>query len=185
MLKYIDQLPDSFEITGVVKIKRNDQQRNSTMQREQLDELPEEPRARENALDRILMNRVMDFVGTHSVELKVPRDAVGKMKRSMEEEARKKKGKKGGMSGLLLMFYLKMATLAAIAMKVLTLIAFKALLLGKIALTISGVLALKKLFEQKHTSTYEVITHPQYEEYAHHDRTFVAPDMAYRKQGIN
>lgn len=131
------------------------------------------------------MNRVMDFIGSHSMEFRVPREAVGEMKRSMDEEARKKKGKKGGMSGLFLMFYLKLATLAAIAMKVLTLIAFKALLLGKIALTISGVLALKKLFEQKHTSTYEVITHPQYEEYGHHDRSIAAQEMAYKRQGIN
>lgn len=185
MLKYIDQLPDTFEITGVVKIKRNEQQRNQTTQHQQLNGLPEEPRARENALDRILMNRIVDFVGSHSVEFRVPREAVGEMKRSMEEEGRKKKGKKGGMSALFLMFYLKLATLAAIAMKVLTLIAFKALLLGKIALTISGVLALKKLFEQKHTSTYEVITHPQYEEYGHHDRSFIPQDIGYRRQGIN
>lgn len=185
MLKYIDQLPESFEVTSVVKIKRNQQQMNATSQRQQLEELPEEPRARENALDRMLMNRVMDFVGSHSIEFRMPRETVGEMKRSIEEEARKKKGKKGGMSTLFLMFYLKLATLAAIAMKVLTLIAFKALLLGKIALTISGVLALKKLFEQKHSSTYEVITHPQYEEYGHHDRSFVPQDLTYRKQGIN
>lgn len=183
MLKYIDQLPDSFEITGVVKIKRNEQQNFTT---HHLDKLPEEPRARENALDRILMNRIVDFVGSHSVEFRMPRETMGEMKRSMEEEGRKKKGKKGGMSALFLMFYLKLATLAAIGMKVLTLIAFKALLLGKIALTISGVLALKKLFEQKHGSTYEVITHPhQFEEYGHHDRSFVSQEVAYKKQGIN
>lgn len=179
MLKYLDQLPDSFEIASVVKIKRNEQL-NSTMQ-QMADELPEEPRARENALDRILMNRIVDFVGTHSVELRMPREAASEMKRSMEEEGRKKKGKKGGMTGLFLMFYLKLAALAAIGMKVLTLIAFKALLLGKIALTISGVLALKKLFEQQHTAKYEVIAHPQYEEYGHHDRSF-AQNLAYRKQ---
>lgn len=84
----------------------------------------------------------------------------------------------------MLLFFMKAAMLAAIALKVLALMAFKALLLGKIALTISGIIALKKLVEQKHhTSTYEVIAHPQYEEYAghHHERSF-GQDLPYAGQ---
>lgn len=75
---------------------------------------------------------------------------------------------------------MKAAMLAAIALKVLALLAFKALVIGKIALTISGIIALKKLLEQKHhTSTYEVIAHPHYEE--HHERSF-GQEMAYKGQ---
>lgn len=94
---------------------------------------------------------------------------------------RKKKTKKGGMSSVLMLFFIKMAALAAVALKLLTLISFKALLLAKIALTISGVIALKKLFDQKQTSTYEVIAHPHYEEFGQHDRSF-GRDTAYRGQ---
>lgn len=84
MLKYIDQLPETLEIRGVVKIKRQEHLNQTARP----DELPEEPRAREIALDRILTNRIMDFVSSHSVEFRIPRETVNAMRRSLEEEGK-------------------------------------------------------------------------------------------------
>lgn len=48
--------------------------------------LPDEPRAREDALDTILLNKAIDFLSSHSIELKVPDDTINQMKSSLVEE---------------------------------------------------------------------------------------------------
>ena len=50
----------------------------------------------------------------------------------------------------------------------LALLAFKALLIGKIALVLSAIIGLKKLLDSKHHQTYEVVSHPHHsEEHGH------------------
>lgn len=75
------------------------------------------------------------------------------------------------MKSMLMLLQLKVAAVGAILLKFIGLIAFKALLLSKMALLISGVIALKKLSEAKHGSTYEVVAHP-YDDHGHFDRAF-------------
>lgn len=74
---------------------------------------------------------------------------------------------------------LKLMAVGAIVLKLVALVAFKALMVAKIALLLASALAVKKLLESKHTSTYEVVAHPHYEDYHHHDRSF-AQELAYR-----
>lgn len=51
----------------------------------------------------------------------------------------------------------------------LALIAFKALIIGKLALLLSGIIGLKKLFESKNSSqSYEVVAHPSHQSYDEH-----------------
>jgi hypothetical protein len=91
----------------------------------------------------------------------------------------KKGGKKGGMMPLMMMFQMKAAMMGAIALKFVGLIAFKALLVAKVALTIAIVVTLKKLVENKHsTQTYEVVAHP-HEDYSHYDRVY-NPEVVYK-----
>lgn len=91
--------------------------------------------------------------------------------------ARKKKKK--GMN-LLMILQLKALAIGAIMLKIVGLVAFKALLVGKIALVLVLIIGLKKLVEQKqHSSSYEVVSHPHYDDHHHYDRSF-SQNLAYR-----
>lgn len=87
---------------------------------------------------------------------------------------------------ILLLLKLKAAALIPIALGALALVAFKALIIGKIALIISLIIGLQKLLANKHTS-YDVVAHPvhDYGHDVHHDhhgwaRSAVASDLAYK-----
>lgn len=47
--------------------------------------LPEESEARENEVDNLLVDRLARFLGSHTLQFKVPKDAIEDMQRSMEE----------------------------------------------------------------------------------------------------
>lgn len=75
---------------------------------------------------------------------------------------------------LLLLFKLKAAALLPLVLGFLALIAFKALIIGKLALLLSGIIGLKKLFESKNSSqNYEVVAHPHtsFDEHGHYGRS--------------
>lgn len=75
---------------------------------------------------------------------------------------------------LLLLFKLKAAALLPLVLGFLALIAFKALIIGKLALLLSGIIGLKKLFESKHSAqNYEVVAHPHagFDEHSHYSRS--------------
>lgn len=79
-------LPNEFEIGGVVKVKKRKEVNSSTEGQARSGTLPEEPRAREDAIDTVLINKAVDFLSSHSIELKVPDDTISRMKNSMVEE---------------------------------------------------------------------------------------------------
>lgn len=91
---------------------------------------------------------------------------------------------------LLLLLKLKAAALLPVAIGFLALIAFKALIVGKIALILSGIIGLKKLLEAKNsTQNYEIVSHPQYSHSAsydehggHYARALYADNLAYSAQ---
>lgn len=75
----------------------------------------------------------------------------------------------------MLLFKLKAAALLPLVLGFLALIAFKALIIGKLALLLSGIIGLKKLFESKNSSqNYEVVAHPHasFDEHGHYGRSF-------------
>ncbi|XP_017482201.1 PREDICTED: uncharacterized protein LOC108371204 isoform X2 [Rhagoletis zephyria] len=142
--------------------------------------LPEEPEARENEVDALLVERVARFFGTHTLQFKVPKDSIQDMQRALEESRGKKKEKKKYLLPLLLLFKLKMAALLPLAIGFLALISFKALVIGKIALLLSGIIGLKKLLESK-KENYEVVAHPHYshEEHGYGRSLHEAQKLAY------
>lgn len=86
---------------------------------------------------------------------------------------------------ILLLLKLKAAALIPIALGALALIAVKALIIGKIALVISLIIALQKLLAYK-SQSYEVVAHPvhDYGHEVHHDhhgwaRSAAGSDLAY------
>ncbi|XP_012287509.1 uncharacterized protein LOC105703592 [Orussus abietinus] len=141
--------------------------------------LPKEPEAREAAVDEALLDRAGRFLSTHTVELSVPEE----VSRGFEE-ARKKKKIVKSLLPILLLLKLKAAALIPIALGALALIAFKALIVGKIALIISLIIGLQKLLGSKHQS-YEVVAHPVhgYGHEEHHEHSGWArssgSDLAY------
>lgn len=85
----------------------------------------------------------------------------------------RKKSKKSIMP-LLLLLKLKMGMLGAVALKTLAIVSFKALVIAKIALTISLIIALKKLTDSGHQhASYEVVSHDD------HHRSF-KQELPYR-----
>lgn len=48
-------------------------------------ELPENVEARESQVDSMLADRVARFLGTHTLQFKVPKDSIEDMQRSLEE----------------------------------------------------------------------------------------------------
>jgi hypothetical protein len=77
--------------------------------------------------------------------------------------ARGKKKKLKMLLPLLLLFKLKAAALIPLALGGLALLALKALLVGKLALILAGIIGLQKLLGSKQgTQTYEVVAHPHY-----------------------
>lgn len=86
---------------------------------------------------------------------------------------------------ILLLLKLKAAALIPIALGALALIAFKALIIGKIALIISLIIGLQKLLAYK-SQSYEVVAHPvDYGHDVHHDhhgwaRASAGSDLAYK-----
>ncbi|KAK4875562.1 hypothetical protein RN001_011984 [Aquatica leii] len=176
-LHYIDKLPQRLVIGGGLSLEPNQDVIDRSGRVYNTPDLPEESRARENAIDSILYDKLVNYISSHTLEFKVPDAAISEFKRSIEEGRKKKGGKKGNMMGYLMLFKLKAAMLAAIALKGLAVIAFKALVIAKIALTITLIIGLKKLAESKHhASTYEVVAH---DDHHGHYRSF-GQDLAYR-----
>ncbi|KAK9879996.1 hypothetical protein WA026_008509 [Henosepilachna vigintioctopunctata] len=186
-LKYLDNLPGNMDIGGAIKIKQLDSERSAKHFSPLV--LPDEPRAREEVIDKALFDRIAEYLSSHTIEFRLPSESMKDLQRSMMvDEARKKKGGGGGKKGgggmkMMMMLGMKGALLGALALKFIALIAFKALIIAKIAFTISAIIALKKLLGSKQqSSTYEVVAHPHYEEHGgggHYDRSF-GPELAYR-----
>ncbi|XP_058060074.1 uncharacterized protein LOC131210800 [Anopheles bellator] len=147
--------------------------------------LPADPEAREAEIDGLLVDRAARFLETHTLEFKVPKDSIEDMQRSLDEARGKKKKVKKLLLPLLLLLKLKAAALLPLALGALALIAFKALIVGKIALILSAIIALKKLFDKKGDQSYEVVAHPHYSHSTSYDdhhgyaRSLDAQNLAY------
>ncbi|OXU24919.1 uncharacterized protein LOC100113774 [Nasonia vitripennis] len=167
-LGYVDRAARSAEIDVVdgFKIVQSEEAKSSRADNARSlndieSSLPTEVEAREAAVDEALLDRTARFLSTHTVELSLPEE----VSRSFGEARGKKKKIVKSLLPILLLLKLKAAALIPIALGGLALLAFKALIIGKIALIISAVIALQKLLGQKHQS-YEVVAH---EVPHHHD----------------
>lgn len=76
---------------------------------------------------------------------------------------------------LLLLFKLKAAALIPLALGALALLAFKAVIISKIALVLALIIGVQKLLAHKaaQTQSYEVVAHPHYTE-DHHSGHYAA-----------
>ncbi|XP_060529011.1 uncharacterized protein LOC132703645 [Cylas formicarius] len=143
-------------IDGVTLVRAKDvREVDPPVTEEQLENtLPRGADARDEALTNMLFDRVGKIIGSRTVEVSLPKVS------DLIEEGRGRKGGGGGgdsgggkmknmMGGMMMAMAAKMAALVPIAIAGLFLLAGKALITAKIALLISGIIALKKLFAAK------------------------------------
>ncbi|XP_053669984.1 uncharacterized protein LOC128720345 [Anopheles nili] len=167
-LRLADNAEGDFVITDGIKFVQTE--KDSAKGRSLNDiSLPAEPEARESEIDGLLVERAARFLGTHTLQFQVPKESIEDMQRSLDEARGKKKKVKKLLLPLLLLLKLKAAALLPLALGALALIAFKALIVGKIALILSAIIALKKLFDKKGEQSYEVVAHPHYSHSSSYD----------------
>ncbi|XP_015585618.1 uncharacterized protein LOC107263199 isoform X2 [Cephus cinctus] len=155
LLSAMDRASRSLQLNiaeGVTLLRDKDKEKDKSSARgnvENLDEAITEkqiesslPRAledKENALNSMILERIIGFFESHTLKLKLPN--VEELQRSLTEEGRKKKK----MGGLLAIPLLIGGTLVPLALGALALLAGKALIVSKLALVLASIIGLKKL----------------------------------------
>ncbi|PSN49209.1 hypothetical protein C0J52_16944 [Blattella germanica] len=97
-------------------------------------------------LNQLLLDRIARFFNTYKVQIALPKVETSELQRNLEEG----RGKMKKMMGLMMMgAAMKMAAVVPMALGGLFLLAGKALIISKIALVLSLIIALKKLLGNK------------------------------------
>ncbi|CAG9817463.1 unnamed protein product [Phaedon cochleariae] len=161
-ITFLDRLGrmDKFSLAeGVVVSKASDSPKEGPVITEETLEqtLPRAADAKDEALSNLLLEKVTNFIGSRSVEVSLPKISGRELAEDLGvEEGRKKNGGGGGkggmkgmMGGMMMGIAAKMAALIPIAIAGLFLLAGKALITAKIALLLSGIIAIKKLLGSK------------------------------------
>jgi len=107
--------------------------------------LPRAADAQDAALDSMLMDKISSFISSRTLQVTMPKISASDL--SFEEGRGKKM--KGMMHGMMMGMAAKMAAMIPVAIAGLFLLAGKALITAKIALLLSGIIALKKLLANK------------------------------------
>ncbi|XP_014599885.1 PREDICTED: uncharacterized protein LOC106784634 [Polistes canadensis] len=154
---------DGFRIVQIEEAKSNSRADNARSYNDIESTLPSEIEAKEAAIDQAIIDRASKFLSTHTIEFSLPED----FSRSLDEARGKKKKIVKSLLPILLLLKAKTAILLPLALGALALLAFKALIIGKIALIISAIIGLQKLLASKNQS-YEVVAHPVHS-HAHYE----------------
>ncbi|XP_053619782.1 uncharacterized protein LOC128680571 [Plodia interpunctella] len=108
--------------------------------------LPRNLNDKNEALTDMLWDRIASFANSRTIQLSLPRITGQDLNKGVEEG----RGKMKKMMGMMMMgASMKMAALIPLAIAGLFVLAGKALIVAKIALLLSGIIALKKIMSQK------------------------------------
>ncbi|XP_063229007.1 uncharacterized protein LOC134534463 [Bacillus rossius redtenbacheri] len=126
--------------------------------------LPADPEERDSQVESLLVDRVATFLQSRTLQLRMPEAAVEEVRRSLDEARGKKKKKLKMLLPLLMLLKMKAMALIPLALGGLALLALKALVVGKLALLLAGIIGLQKLLagNKQSSQTYEVVAHPTY-----------------------
>ncbi|CAH0555718.1 unnamed protein product [Brassicogethes aeneus] len=111
--------------------------------------LPRALDAKDAALSDIALNKVSQLLGTSNIQISLSRFIEDDSSEMVEESRKKKGGKKGMMGDIGMLIAAKLAAILPLKIALIFFIAKKALIIAKIALLISGALAIKKLLASK------------------------------------
>ncbi|VVC33494.1 Protein of unknown function DUF1676 [Cinara cedri] len=200
-LQYVDRALrksddiDVFEGITLVKSESVESSRGlngRSLSESEVDETPAKDEDEKDAqVENLLLDRVARFLESHTLQLKVPESSISDMRRSLDEARGKKKKNQKMLLPLLMLLKMKAIALVPLAIGALALLAFKALVVGKLALVLAVIIGIQKLLANKsHPPSYEVVSHPHYtEEHGHHSSGYGrslqesgAQEMAYRGQ---
>ncbi|XP_044743301.1 uncharacterized protein LOC123305596 [Chrysoperla carnea] len=109
--------------------------------------LPRSLADREDTLNGLIFEKIIDFFQSHTLQIKLP--TATDLERSFNDAA-EGRGKKKKMGGLLLVPLMIGGTLIPLAFGALALLAGKALIVSKLALVLAGIIGLKKLLSGSH-----------------------------------
>ncbi|XP_067007006.1 uncharacterized protein Osi9 [Anabrus simplex] len=122
--------------------------------------LPGDAEEKDAQVENLLVDRIARFFESFTVQLKMPDSAISEVRKTLDE-ARGKKKKIKMLLPLLLLLKLKATALIPVALGALALLSLKALIVGKLALLLAGLIAVQKLLaNRQNTQTYEVVAHP-------------------------
>lgn len=79
----MDQSGGDIKITDGITLVKTDQVAEGRSLSE--NELPVEPEQREAEIDSLIVDRVARFLGSHTLQFRVPKDSIRDMQRSLEE----------------------------------------------------------------------------------------------------
>lgn len=187
LFSFVDKMlnqKDTFSLTEGVTVVKTAAAEGEGAPRSQ-------PLTGDETIESLLFNRVQRYLESHTLKVDLKGsdvvNAVSSTGRAFEdvvdsltdddssavgEESRGKKKKAQKIIGpLLAAVALKAAALLPLVLGAIALIAGKALLIGKIALVLSAIIGLKKLFSHQKHVTYEVVSHP------HHTSSHVSHDV--------
>ncbi|CAI6367979.1 unnamed protein product [Macrosiphum euphorbiae] len=201
-LQYVDRAlrkTDSIDVFDGISLVKSESVESSrglngrSLAESELEEAqPKDDDEKDAQVENLLLDRVARFLESHTLQLKVPESSISGMRRSLDEARGKKKKHQKMLMPLLMLLKMKAIALVPLAIGALALLAFKALVVGKIALVLAVVMGIQKLLaNSKSQQSYEVVSHPHYtEEHGHghgggYRRSLEgesAQEMAYRGQ---
>lgn len=85
-VKFLDTVTGNVEITEGVTLKETKPNDESESDNPSTQTLSENARSSESSIDNLLTNRVAKFLGSHTLEFKIPKNTVEEMKRSLDSE---------------------------------------------------------------------------------------------------
>ncbi|XP_075210978.1 uncharacterized protein LOC142318289 [Lycorma delicatula] len=103
--------------------------------------LPQDPSERSSRLMDMLYDATLRFLQSHTLQLKMPQDAPEAIQRALEEGRGKLKKK---IFPILMLVGLKIFAVIPVILGIIGLVAAKALVVGKLALIIAGIIAIQK-----------------------------------------
>lgn len=83
-LQYVEDAQGDIEITEGIKLVETEKPQAQGRSLNEID-LPTEPEARESEIDSLLVDRAARFLGSHTLQFKVPKDSIEDMQRSLDE----------------------------------------------------------------------------------------------------
>jgi len=86
-LELIDKTHGDFEVTEGIKLVQTDDEDEETTQQRSLNDvnLSDDQETRESEVDTLLVDRVARFLGSHTLQFKIPKDSIIDVQRSLEE----------------------------------------------------------------------------------------------------
>ncbi|XP_060528770.1 uncharacterized protein LOC132703491 [Cylas formicarius] len=141
-----------FEGFNFVKDTKGTDEEDSPKSEEEIEaNLPRSLNEREATLDGMIADKVGSFLGSHSLQIKLPSSS--DLARSFNGEERGKKNRRGGY--MMLLPLILGGTMVPLALGALALLAGKALIVSKLALVLAGIIGLKKLLSSGHSGHHD------------------------------